>query len=94
MEFINFIKEKTGLQKLSQETFTGKNFYFINGENSQDNRVQIEFIGATKKYFYTLYVRGILQEMDYLHDDIVNYVKSLNLGKNIIVDTETRVTMC
>lgn len=96
---LDFIKEKTNLAHHSQQTFTGKNIYFLCSEFWNGKRIeleedyQIEFIPQNSKYFFTILVRGLKKEADFLHEDIATYLRGLQLNRNIILDTELKTTL-
>lgn len=98
-DFLNFVMAKANLVKYTQTAFTGKNIYFLcseywNGTRTElEEDIQIEFIPQSTRYFFTILVRGLKKETDYLHDDMVEYLRCLNLGRNIILDTESRSSL-
>lgn len=94
LKFIEFLKTETRLQFSTQEAVCGKNIYFLN--RAKDDGLpeyQIEFISATARQCYTIYVKGITRSADYWHDDICNYVRDLNMKKDILVSTENFATL-
>ena len=92
VKLIEFIKKNQGLKYSFQSNLSCRNLYFI-GNDKENPDFQIEFISQTKKYFYTVYIRGIKNNADCLHGAVCNYLKKLNLNRNIIVDTELKVTL-
>jgi hypothetical protein len=94
LELVDFIRKIQGLKFYFQEGLTGKNFYFI-GNDKDEPYYQMEFIPQSRMYFFTIYLRGLQTEggADTIHDEVVNYLKKLDLERNIILDTETRQTL-
>lgn len=92
IELINFIKSIQGIKHSFQENFLGRNFYLI-GNDKDEPDFQLEFIPQSKKYFFTIYLRGLKSEADNMHDEILNYLKKLELNRNVILDTESRVSI-
>lgn len=95
-KFIEFLMTKTNTIKSCQQVFTGKNIYFLMGKDEDDGceieMFQIEFI-SSKNYLFTILIRGVYNNATFLHDDTVNYIKQLNLGREICVDTEYKQTI-
>ena len=88
LSLINFIKGIQGIL-LSHEA---NGMYYI-GNDKDEPDFQIEFIPASKKYFFTIYLRGLKTEADNMHDEIYNYLQKLELNRNIVLDTETRTSI-
>ena len=95
MEILKFISEITDTEAIGQETFCGKNIYFLRNKlnNFWEEKYQVEFISQTRKYFFTLLIRGMQAESDFLHKRVVDFLRSKKLQRNIIVDTESISTM-
>jgi len=91
--FLEFLKKETSTKKIAQEKFCGKNIYFLTAENTRDIEFQIEFIPQSKRYLYTILLRGIHKEADFLHTKTVEYLRSLKLGRNLLLDTEYKQTL-
>lgn len=91
-QVIDFINRIQGIKESHQTQFTGKNIYFV-GNDKNEPDFQIEFISKTEKYFQTILIRGLKSEADNMHDEIVNFVNSLQLNKNIVIDTETKISL-
>lgn len=95
--FLEYLLKISNTQSFSQETFSGKNIYFLQLENDTTKLklevFQIEFIPQSKRYFFTILIHGIYNSADFLHDDVCNYIKSLNLKRNIIIRTELKETL-
>lgn len=89
LQVVNFIKNIQGIKESHQEAFLGKNFYLI-GDDKEQPDFQLEFIPQSKKYFYTIYLRGLKSEADKIHDEILNFLRKLELKRNIVLDTETK----
>jgi len=94
-ELLNFISSLAQTQEITQQVFCGKNIYFLSDKINDftEEKFQVEFISQTKKYFFTLLIRGTEKESDFMHPQIVKYLKSKNLGRNIIIDTEQKTTL-
>jgi len=92
MQVIEFIKKIQGIKESFQENLTGKNIYFL-GNDKNEPDFQIEFIPASKKYFFTIYLRGLKSEADNMHEEIYNYLQKLELNRNIVLDTETKTSL-
>ena len=92
MQVIDFIKKIQGIKESFQENLTGKNIYFL-GNDKNEPDFQIEFIPASKKYFFTIYLRGLKSEADNMHEEIYNYLQKLELNRNIVLDTETKTSL-
>ena len=96
-KFLEFLIKETKTIKASQQSFTGKNIYFLIDKDKDDGALiehfQVEFIGATKWHLYTILIRGIYQNACFLHDKAVQYIKSLDLGRDVIIDTEYKQTI-
>ena len=90
-DFLEFLLKETGLKTIKQQSFTGKNIYYLADENTE--QIQIEFIPKSKKYFFTILIRGIEKKADFLHDKAKAYIRELNTGRDIIIDTETKTTL-
>lgn len=91
-KFLEFLLNKTSLTNTKQTGFTGNNIYFLTDEDNSVEHYQIEFIPQSKQYHYTILIRGIIKEAEFLHGLCVEYLRGLDLGRNIIVDTELSVT--
>ena len=92
LQVVNFIKNIQGIKESHQEAFLGKNFYLI-GDDKEQPDFQLEFIPQSKKYFYTIYLRGLKFEADKIHDEILNFLRKLELNRNIVLDTETQTSI-
>ena len=92
LQVVNFIKNIQGIKESHQEAFLGKNFYLI-GDDKEHPDFQLEFIPQSKKYFYTIYLRGLKSEADKIHDEILNFLRKLELKRNIVLDTETKTSI-
>ena len=92
LQVVNFIKNIQGIKESHQEAFLGKNFYLI-GDDKEQPDFQLEFIPQSKKYFYTIYLRGLKYEADKIHDEILNFLRKLELKRNIVLDTETQTSI-
>lgn len=94
LKLVEFIRKIQGLKFSFQERLTGKNIYFI-GNDKDEPYFQMEFTPQSRMYFYTIYIRGLQTEdgADTIHDEVVNYLQKLDIGRNIILDTETRQTI-
>lgn len=93
IKFLEFLLKHTGLKKTKQTSFTGNNIYFLTDENLEVEHFQVEFISQNRHYFYTILIRGITKQADFLHDTCKEYLQNLKLDKNITLDTETKVTL-
>jgi hypothetical protein len=95
-KLIEFLIEKTKTIRSVQQTFTGKNIYFLTDKDKDDGaeieKYQVEFV-SDKRYLFTILIRGIYNNACFLHDDVVKYVKSLDLDKSIVIDTEYKQTI-
>lgn len=92
LEVINFIKKIQGIKQSHQEIVTGKDLFFI-GNDKDEPDYQIQFIPATKKYFYTIYLRGLKTEADNIREEIYNFLQKLELNRNIVLDTESKTSL-
>ena len=72
LQVVNFIKNIQGIKESQQEAFLGKNFYLI-GDDKEQPDFQLEFIPQSKKYFYTIYLRGLKSEADNIHQEILEH---------------------
>ena len=88
LSLINFIK---GIQGILLSHEVNGMYYIGNDKNEPD--FQLEFIPASKKYFFTIYLRGLKSEADNIHEEIYNYLQKLELNRNIILDTETKTSL-
>lgn len=88
LSLINFIKGIQGIL-LSHEA---NGMYYI-GNNKDEPDFQLEFIPQSKKYFFTIYLRGLKTEADNMHDEIYNFLQKLELNRNIVLDTESRTSL-
>ena len=91
LQVVNFIKNIHGIKESHQEAILGKNFYLI-GDDKDEPDFQLEFIPQSKKYFYTIYLRGLKYEADNIHEEILNFLRKLELNRNIVLDTETQTS--
>jgi hypothetical protein len=66
------------------------NFYFLG--DSEDN-YQLEFIPQSKRYFFTIRFTGLIEQAEQYHTKIADYLKSLQLGRNIQFTTEITTTI-
>lgn len=93
---IEFLLSKTNTIKSCQQQFTGRNIYFLMGKDEDDGceieMFQVEFL-SSKNYLFTIIIRGMYREATFLHEDTVNYIRQLNLGREICVDTEYKQTI-
>ena len=85
---INFIKSIQGIK----ESHENNGMIYIGNDNNEPD-FQLQFIPASSKYFFTIYLRGLKSEADNMHDEIYNFLQKLELNRNIILDTETRVSL-
>ena len=92
LNLITKIKAVAQIENSFQSAYFGKNFYFI-GDDKDEPDYQIEFIPASQKYFFTILVRGLKREADEMHEEIKQYLQSLNLNRNIVLDTEHKQTL-
>ena len=92
LQIIDKIKSIQGVKSFHQEAFLGKNIYLI-GNDKNEPDFQIEFISQSKRYFYTILLRGLKSEADNMHKELNIFLKSLDLQRNIILDTETQQTL-
>ena len=92
LQVVNFIKNIKGIKESHQEAILGKNFYLI-GDDKDEPDFQLEFIPQSKKYFYTIYLRGLKYEADNIHKEILNFLRKLELNRNIVLDTETQTSI-
>lgn len=88
-DFLLFLIELTKCDKASINPI-GKNSFLL--QTGNEDIYQVEFIPQTDKYFFTLYLRGISKVADEFNKPIVEYLRSLELGRNMVVDTEYIVT--
>jgi hypothetical protein len=84
IDLVNFIKSIQGLKESSSRGST----YFIGNDKNAPN-YQLEFIPQSKKYFFTIYLRGLKSEADNIHNEVLIYLQKLDLKRNIILNTET-----
>ena len=92
LQVVNVIKKIQGIKESHQEAILGKNFYLI-GDDKDNPDFQLEFIPQSKKYFYTIYLRGLKYEADNIHEEILNFLRKLELNRNIVLDTETQTSI-
>ena len=92
LQVVNFIKNIQGIKESHQKAVLGKNFYLI-GDDKDAPDFQLEFIPQSKKNFYTIYLRGLKYEADKIHDEILNFLRKLELNRNIVLDTETQTSI-
>ena len=92
LQVVNFIKNIQGIKESHQEAFLGKNFYLI-GDDKDESDFQLEFIPQSKNYFFTIYLRGLKSEADNMHEEILNFLRKLELNRNIVLDTETKTSV-
>ncbi len=88
LSLINFIKSIQGIKE-SQEV---NGMYYL-GNDKKEPDFQMQFIPQSKKYFFTIYLRGLKSEADNMHDEIYNFLQKLELNRNIILDTETKTSL-
>ena len=88
LSLINFIKGIQGIL-LSHEA---NGMYYI-GNDKDEPDFHLEFIPQSKKYFFTIYLRGLKTEADNMHDEIYNFLQKLELNRNIVLDTESRTSL-
>lgn len=88
LDLVNFIKKIQGIE-FSHEA---NGMYYI-GNNANEPDFQMEFIPASNKYFFTIYLRGLKSEADNMHEEVYNYLKKLELNKNIVLDTEYKTSI-
>jgi hypothetical protein len=88
---LEFIAKIQGLKHIWQEGLTGKNFWFL-GNDKNEPYYQLEFIPQSNKYFFTIYIRGLQTEdgADPIHEEVLNYLKKLELGRNIVLSTDSQ----
>ena len=92
LQVVNVIKNIQGIKESHQEAILGKNCYLI-GDDKDEPDFQLEFIPQSKKYFYTIYLRGLKYEADNIHEEILNFLRKLELNRNIVLDTETQTSI-
>lgn len=92
LQVVNVIKNIQGIKESHQEAILGKNFYLI-GDDKDEPDFQLEFIPQSKKYFYTIYLRGLKYEADNIHEEILNFLRKLELNRNIVLVTETQTSI-
>ena len=92
LQVVNVIKNIQGIKESHQEAILGKNFYLI-GDDKDEPDFQLEFRPQSKKYFYTIYLRGLKYEADNIHEEILNFLRKLELNRNIVLDTETQTSI-
>ena len=88
LSLINFIK---GIQGILLSHEANGMYYIGNDKNEPD--FQLEFIPASKKYLFTIYLRALTTEAATTHAAIHNYLQKLELNRNIILDTETKTSL-
>ncbi len=88
LSLINFIKSIQGIE----ESHEANGMYYI-GNDKNEPDFQLEFIPQSKKYFFTIYLRGLKTEADNMHDEIYNFLQKLQLNRNIVLDTETKTSL-
>ena len=92
LQVVNFIKNIQGIKESHQEAILGKDFYLI-GDDKDEPDFQLEFIPQSKNYFYTIYLRGMKSKADNIHQEILNFLRKLELKRNIVLDTETQTSI-
>ena len=92
MQLVNLIKSIQGIKESHQESFLGKNFYLI-GDDKNEPDFQLEFIPQSKNYFFTIYLRGLKIEADNMHEEVLKFLRKLELNRNIVLDTETKISI-
>ena len=92
--FLDFLqKEISKKYKIKKYKKINNGFYFFYGFDGFEVG-ELEFISENKKYFFTIYLRGAHNiEFDFLHQKVIDYINKLELGKKIIIDTETKITI-
>ena len=63
--------------------------------DDENNFTQIEFIPQSKKYHYTIYAQTVVGGgfSKKQHEEIVCFLRGINTGRNIILDTQDFTTM-
>ncbi len=89
-DFLTFLLQLTGCKNSINNPF-GKNSFLL--QTGNEDIYQVEFIPQTDKYFFTIYFRGINNVADEFNKPIVEYLRGLELGRNMVVDTEHIVTI-
>jgi len=92
MQIIDKIKSIQGIENSHQEGILGKNMYLI-GNDKNDPDFQIEFIPQNTRGFFTIYLRGLKSEADNMHEELYIFLQSLELNRNIFLDTETKQSL-
>ena len=92
LQIVNFIKNIQGIKESYQEGGFGKNFYLI-GDDKDAPNFHLEFIPQSKKYFYTINLIGMKFEADNMHEEILNFLRKLELNRNIVLNTETQTSI-
>lgn len=90
--FLEFLRNETKTELIYQSVLTGNNIYFLGDKNKKVEHFQIEFISQSKTHFYTILLRGITREAEFLHHKCIKYLRDLNINRNIMLDTEYSVT--
>lgn len=88
LSLINFIKGIQGIK----ESHEANGMYYI-GNDKDEPDFQIQFIPQSKKYFFTIYLRGLKSEADNMHEEIYNFLQKLDLNRNIVLDTESKTSL-
>ena len=85
-----WLVEKTGTE-FSMDNFADRNSFFLCNKDSSgftEEVYQLEFIPASKDYFFTILFSGICVRVTKdLNVALNEYVKDLKLGRTICVDT-------
>jgi hypothetical protein len=98
IKFLEFLLKETSSKKIAQNSLSGKNIYFLMdkkvGDTNLTETFQVEFIAQTKKYFFTILIRGFYKEVEEdLRKKAEDYLRGLALGRNVILDTESKQTL-
>lgn len=93
------INRKDFLEKIKSvlnidTTFVQYGNIYANADDG-NNFTQIEFIPQSKKYFYTIYAQTVVGGgfSKKQHEEIVCFLRGINTGRNIILDTQDFITM-
>ena len=83
IDFLNVYTTLVGIKECpKQDIHSGNNIYYWELEKSS----QVEFIPASNKYVYTIYIKQDFEMGKDVFDKLVNYIDSLNLGRTICLD--------
>lgn len=88
LDFLNKIQQILGIS-LNFEKYN--NIYTYS--NGDEFFTQIEFISETALYPYTIYINSIIDISKQVHTELCDYIKSLKLNRQIILDTCTDTTL-